>query len=94
MMEHQVCLRCMCYIYPPECTLTVDSRRVCMCVHPIQAQITLTTGNSTTASLTYDWNKQLKIMREWHVTLRAGGEQKQPVPQPFQDAFNDGELEL
>jgi hypothetical protein len=92
-MDYPVCLGCLRCIYPPGCTLAVDSRSICTCVRPIRAQITFTTGNSTSTPV--DWVKQLQIMRVWKVTLhgRIDG-QKQTVPDAFQDAFKDGELEL
>jgi hypothetical protein len=94
MMEYPVCARCLQPIYPPGCTLTVDSRYICTCISPMP--ITFTTSSITTASLsTYDWNGQLKAMRNWKVTLHGQIDgQKKPVPDVFQDAFNDGELEL
>lgn len=40
-----------------------------------------------------DWNKSLQAMRNWHVTLQSGGKHTS-VPDVFQEAFKDGELEL
>jgi hypothetical protein len=64
-MDYPVCLGCLRCIYPPGCTLAVDSRSICTCVRPIRAQITFTTSNS--ASTPIDWVKQLQIMRDWKV---------------------------
>jgi hypothetical protein len=93
MMQYPVCARCLQPIYPPGCTLTVDSRYICTCARPMQ--VTFTTSNSTTAFPVSDWNKNLKAMRDWKVTLhgRIDG-QKEPVPQPFYDAFKDEDLKL
>lgn len=42
-----------------------------------------------------DFSKHLNALRNWKVTLhgRLDGT-REPVPQPFQDAFKDGELEV
>ncbi len=42
-----------------------------------------------------DWHRQLQIIRNWSATLygRIDG-QKEPVPDAFQKAFKDGELDV
>lgn len=65
--------------------------QTCTCL-----RITLITSDGTTISpvQTEGFGKFLKNMRDWNVTLygRIDG-QKEPVPDAFQSAFKDGELE-
>jgi hypothetical protein len=95
MMEYPVCARCLQPIYPPGCTLTVDSRYICTCTSPMPITFTTSSGTVAPPSSVSDWNKNLKAMRNWKVTLHGRiDDQKEPVPQAFQDAFKDEELEL
>jgi hypothetical protein len=80
-------------VLKPTCPIHGDSTagtdgQVCTCW-----RITFIVSYSTSTPV--DWVKQLQIMRVWKVTLhgRIDG-QKQTVPDAFQDAFKDGELEL
>lgn len=64
---------------------------VCKCM-----QVTFTTNASITPMLLADWNENMGLARNWKVTLYGHIIQrpKHPVPQAFQNAFKDGELEL
>lgn len=73
----------------PQCR--VDGQ-TCTCL-----RITIITSDHTTASPTQTegFNKFLRNMRDWNVTLYGSFDKaREPVPNVFQDAFKDGELEL
>lgn len=59
---------------------------ICKCM---QVQIYFTTTSSST--IAYDFNEQLKKVRNWHATFVYG---REPVPQVYREAFKDGELDL
>lgn len=61
--------------------------QVCTCI-----KVTFIVSDGTTMT-TADWNKNLKAMREWKVTLHGYIGERTPVPPAFQNEFKDGELE-
>lgn len=85
--------RAVCGLVVPMPNVDTGSLPTCKCAF----QVTFLTSNGTAAPSMSpaDWSKAMKAMRDWKVTFhgRIDG-QKQPVPQAFQDAFKDGELEL
>jgi hypothetical protein len=63
--------------------------QTCTCL-----KITFTTRYGTATSTT-DWSKAMKAIRDWSATLHGQVDgTRTPVPDAFQDAFKDGELEV
>lgn len=91
-MNYPICIHCNCPILFSGDVLA-DGRLTCKCSYTVW-NIT-TYSSNTTAPATYDFNEQLRKMKNWKVTLncRLDGARK-PVPQAFQDAFNEGELDV
>lgn len=73
----------------PQCRVDGET---CTCL-----RITIITSDHTTASPIpcAEWSKNLKSVWDWSATLygRIDG-QKEPVPEAYQRAFKDGELDV
>lgn len=93
-MDHPICITCHRPILFTGETVTMDGRVACACICKAW-NLNITTSNSTTVSpmQTEGFNKFLRNMRDWNVTLH-GSLAREPVPDAFQAAFKDGELEL
>lgn len=85
-------VRCpICGLVIPVQGVDMGSQATCTC----KFQVKYLTSDIITDALAQSLSKQLKSVWDWKATLygRIDG-QKEPVPDAFQNAFKDGELDL
>jgi hypothetical protein len=79
----------------PTCPIHGDSTaradgQVCTCW---RITFIISDGTDAPPISTDAWSKAIKDMRDWKATLHGYIGERKPVPQAFQDAFKDSELE-
>lgn len=85
-MSLAVCSRCLKPVVPSDCTFSVDRRSVCTCPdRPAILSVGFITINATF------WNTPEEPPAE---KLAEVNNERKPVPDAFQNAFKDRELEL